>query len=222
MAMVDYGALLKINGRIANRDTFFMDMQNAVGWVDYPRIRYDDCDHLDDEFCSDCGECPRAQTRHMSDPEFGEWDVVAGDCRGNKICIDNKIDGNCFAYAGDEEFTVAVYKTGAILTNKSDSLYMYIWDLTLGDKEKYWEPRISRMARDITIQVGEMPVHIRIKRLGESNVFYMRFWYKTSLYELVYGYGIDPDREVWNELKTRYANKKVIRFVDDFWKEGKI
>ena len=221
MAMMDYGALLKINGKIMNRNEFFMDMQKAVGWVDYPRVRYTDCNHLDDEGFSYCGECPRAQARHMSDSELGEWDAVTSDCRGNKICIDDKIDRNYFAYAGDEELTVATYKTGAVLTNKNGSLCIYIWDLVLGDKEKYWEPYINRMARNITVQIGEMPVHIRIKRLGESRVFYMRFWYKNNLYELVYGYGVDTDKEVWDKIKVRYANKKTIKFIDEFWKEGK-
>ncbi len=220
MAMIDYGALLKINGKIVNRNEFFMDMQKAVGWVDYPRIRYEDCNCLDDEECSNCGECPRAQKRHMSDPELGEWDHIIGDCKGNKLCIDDKIDQNYFAYAGDEDFTVAVYKTGAVLTNKDGSLYICIWNLILGDKEKYWEPHINRMARNITIQVGKMPVYIRIKRLGESRIFYMRFWYKNDLYELVYGYGIDSDKEVWDMVKTRYANKKTIKFVDKFWEEN--
>lgn len=44
MAMIDYGALVKINGKIVNEDQFFMDMEQAVGWIDYPRIRYEDCD----------------------------------------------------------------------------------------------------------------------------------------------------------------------------------
>ena len=31
MAMIDYGAILKKNGKIVNRDEFFMDMETAVG-----------------------------------------------------------------------------------------------------------------------------------------------------------------------------------------------
>lgn len=219
MAMIDYGAILKINGKIVNRNEFFMDMQKAVGWVDYPRIRYEDCDCIDEDGCSDCGECPRHKVNHMSDPELGEWDHVTGDCRGNEISVDGKIDRNYFAYAGDEDFTVAAYKTGFIMTDKKASFKLCCYNLILGDGEK-WEPHISRMARNITIQVNDKPVHVRIKRLGEANSFYMRFWYKDNLYQMVYGYGIDSDKEVWDKVKTRYADRKTIRFVDEFWKEN--
>jgi hypothetical protein len=47
----------------------------------------------------------------------------------------------------------------------------------------------------------------------------MRFRYKGNLYELVYGYGIDSNKEVWDKIKKRYADKKSIRFVDEFWNE---
>ena len=219
MAMADYGAILKINGKIVNKNEDFMDMQKAVGWVDYPRIRYEDCDYFDEDGCSCCGDCPRAQRKHMSHPELGEWDHVTGDCRGNPIRIDGKIDHNCFAYAGDEDFTVATYKTGFVMTNKKASFKLYCYDLILGDDEK-WEPHVSKMARNITVQIGGTPVSIKVKRIGESHVFYMRFWYKNNLYQMIYGYGIDSEKEVWDEVKTRYANKKVIRFVDNFWKEN--
>ena len=48
----------------------------------------------------------------------------------------------------------------------------------------------------------------------------MTFRYKEKLYEIVYGYGIDSNRKVWDEVKYRYIhNKKVIKFVDKFWEE---
>lgn len=85
MAMVDYGAILFKNGVFQNRDQFFMDMQDSVGWVDRPRIKYDDCD------CK----------------------TEIGDCKGNKI-INKRIDGNYFVYAGDNHFTAAFYKTYSV------------------------------------------------------------------------------------------------------------
>ena len=216
MAMMDYGALLKINGKIVNYNEFFMDMQKAVGWVDYPRVRYSDCDHLDDEGCSYCGECPRAQTRHMSDPELGEWDAVTGDCRGNKICIDDKIDRNFFAYAGDEDFTVAVYKTYAVFTNKSSTFRFGVHETT----EEPGYSQKSKMVKNFDVQTKNEVVAVKIKRIAEyTRCLYMTFRYKGDLYELVYGYGIDSDKEVWDEAKYRYIkNKKVIKFVDNFWK----
>ena len=46
MAMVDYGVVAIKNGKVINAGIFFMNMLTAVGWVDYKRIRHDDCKSL--------------------------------------------------------------------------------------------------------------------------------------------------------------------------------
>lgn len=218
MAMTDYGALVKINGKIVNENQFFMNMERAVGWIDYPRIRYEDCDCFDDKGYSDCGECPRRQTRHHSDPELGEWDSTIGDCRGNKIWIDNKLDRNYFAYAGDEDLTVAVYKSVAIFANKDATLRMVLWCLYLENSSDTVENAYKKMVKYLTIQVRDEAVHIKIKRIAESHSqYYMRFVYKGNVYELVYGHGIDSNKETWDRVKYKYCDKKTVRFVDKFW-----
>ena len=210
MAMIDYGALVKINGKIVNEDQFFMDMEQAVGWIDYPRIRYEDCNCLDDEGYSDCGECPRRQTKHYSDPELGEWDATIGDCRGNEIRIDGKIDGNYFAYVGDEDLTVAVYKTFAVITNKTKSFCFRLWELVMND-----EAVTNKIVRYLTVN----DVCIKIRRIGERQL-YMTFRYKENYYEILYGYGIDSSKKCWDIIKHRYCDRKTIKFVDKFWRKS--
>ena len=208
MAMIDYGAILKVNGVIKNRNEFFMDMLKAVGWVDMPRIRYEDCDCVDDG-CSNCCDCPRAQKKHFSDEKLGEWDSITGDCRGNSIW-QNKVDKNFFAYAGDEDFTVAVYKMQTVFVNK-DGLREIYWS------DHWW----NKMVGYYKVPIKNNTVHIKIKRIAEGEQLYMRFVYKGNLYEIVYGYGIDSNQKTWNRIKHKYiSNKKVIRFVDKFWEEN--
>ena len=207
MAMIDYGAILKVNGVIKNRNEFFMDMLEATGWVDVPRIRYEDCDCIEDG-CSNCTECPRAQKKHYSDEKLGEWDSITGDCRGNPIWR-NSVDKNFFAYAGDENFTVAVYKTQTVFVNKDKSI-----------NTVYWFP-FNHMVKHHTFKVNGKSVRIHIKRIANSEQLYMRFIYKNDVYEIVYGYGIDSNQKTWNRVKYKYiSNKKVIRFVDKFLEEG--
>ena len=218
MAMLDYGALVKINGKIVNEEQFFMDMEKAVGWIDYPRIRYGDCNCLDDEGYSDCGECPRRQTRHHSDPELGEWDSTIGDCRGNKMWIDNKLDRNYFAYAGDEGLTVAVYKSVAVFANKNNTLRMRLWGLYLEGSSDTCISASEKMVKYLTIHTKDETVYVKIKKIAEcSSRYYMRFIYKNNVYELVYGYGIDSKKQTWDFIKHSYCDKKSIRFVDKFW-----
>ena len=210
MAMIDYGAILKINGIIKNRNQFFMNMLDATGWVDMPRIRYEDCDHIGEDGCSECDEeCPRVQKKHYSDDELGEWDFITGDCRGNPIWR-GSIDHNYFAYAGDEDFTAAVYKAHTVFVNKDKSI-----------NTEYWFPFDDHMVKHHTFQVNGKPVYVRIKRIAEGEQLYMRFIYKGDLYEIVYGYGIDSNQKTWNRIKYKYiSNKKAIKFVDKFWEES--
>ena len=85
MAMIDYGAILKKNGKIVNRDEFFMDMETAVGWTDYPHVKYEDCDYLDEDGHSDCWNCPRANyIVHKFENGIEEWKDFVSDCRGVK------------------------------------------------------------------------------------------------------------------------------------------
>lgn len=214
MAMIDYGALVKINGKIVNEDQFFMDMEQAVGWIDYPRIRYEDCDCLDDEGCSNCGECPRRQMKHHSDPELGEWDSTTGDCYGNELYINGKLDRNFFAYAGDEDLTVAVYKHWAVITDKMNSFRFDLWALRMDGE--FSEYNLKKIVRYLTVN----NVNIKIRRIG-GRQFYMTFRYKENFYEILYGYGIDSNKKCWDTIKHRYCDRKTIKFVDKFWRNYK-
>ena len=210
MAMIDYGAILKVNGIIKNRNQFFMDMLEATGWVDNPRKRHEDCDRIDKHGYSECDGCPRATRKHYSTEELGEWDMIVGDCHGQEIRYDNSVDGNFFAYAGDEDFTVAVYKMRAVVINRNG--------LQCDEWGSSWN---RQMVCHHVINTKTGPVHIKIKRIAEGEQLYMRFIYKGDVYELVYGYGIDSNQKTWNRIKHKYiSNKNVIRFVDNFWKES--
>lgn len=199
MAMFDYGAILKKNGKIVNRNQLFMDMEEAVGWIDNPRIKYEDCD------CfyygeSNCSNCPRA-SRIVLDNYFT---ILKHDCRGNEPPR-NTIRDNWFAYAGDTELVVGFYKQMVMTWYKGEQkVYLLRWDY----EKKY----------SIYIEVGGTKLHF--KALSENkNVYYGRFHYKGDLYEVVFGYGIDPTQSTWNRMKKIHCDKKTIRFVDKFWEE---
>lgn len=203
MAMIDYGAVLKKNGKIVNRDEFFMDMETAVGWTDYQKIRYSDCNYIIGGY-SDCGNCPRANYIHFSDFELGEWDSFVSDCRSNKLSS-NHISGNYFAYAGDTDFVAGFYKQCVLLWHK-------------GEQKAYWLNWDFSKKFSIHLEVGGIKLHF--KSITEhKNAYYGRFYYKGDLYEVVFGYGIDPTQSTWNRVKKNYCDKKTIRFVDKFWEE---
>ena len=200
MAMIDYGALLKKNGKIVNRDEFFMDMETAVGWTDYPHVKYEDCDCITEDGYSDCENCPRANTKIL--PSGWRW--FESDCREVKL-DSNHMEGNWFAYAGDTELVVGFYKQQIMTWYKGEQKIHWLrWDYA----GKY----------SINIEVGGTKLHF--KALSENkDAYYGRFYYKGDLYEVVFGYGIDPDQSTWNRVKKDYCDKKTIKFVDKFWEE---
>ena len=204
MAMIDYGAILKKNGKIQNRDEFFMDMKKAVGWTDNPRIRYTDCNCIDEVGYSDCMNCPRAHFIQHSDPELGDWTSFDSDCRNNKLSI-GKMAGNWFAYAGDTEFVVGFYKQMVMTWYKGEQKIHWLrWDY----HNKY----------SVYLEVGG--TKMKFKALSRNKqAYYGRFRYKGDLYEIVFGYGIDPNQKTWNRVKYQYCDKKTIRFVDKFWEK---
>ena len=203
MAMIDYGAILKKNGKIVNRDQFFMDMETAVGWTDYPHIKYKDCDYITEDGYSDCQNCPRANREYDADDDY-YW--LVSDCRDIKP-NSNHLEGNCFAYAGDTEFVVGFYK----------------WCVSLWSKEKKWFYWMNwDFGGKMSIHLEFYGVKMHFKAITEDRrVYHGRFYYKGDLYEVVFGYGIDPNQKIWNRVKKQYCDKKTIRFVDNFWIESK-
>ena len=201
MSMIDYGAILKKNGKIVNRGEFFMDMKKAVGWTDNPPVRYADCDCLDGLGNSMCCACSRMVFEKRDD---GYIHPIA-DCHGNEPFPTDKIGDNWFAYAGDTELVVGFYKQ-MVMTwyNGEKKVHWLRWDYA----DKY----------SINIEVGGTKLHF--KALSENkSVYYGRFYYKGDLYEVVFGYGIDSTQSTWNRVKKDYCDKKTIKFVDKFWEE---
>lgn len=95
-----------------------------------------------------------------------------------------------FIYLGDADFYIGVYK------NFID-VYMYgkrlkrIYDLDQytykGTKYRY------------KVNIGK--AYFSIRRLDKSNRYYLRWYYRDHLYEIIYGYGVDLNLDYWYGLK---------------------
>ena len=200
--MIDYGAVVYKNGHRVNEGEFFMDMLSSVGWVDYPRKRYPECDHVGEDGFSLCDSCPNATFKHYSDPELGEWVSIIGDCKGNPISYRDHIDGNYFAYIGDEDLTIAFYK------------YIYL----ICSKEKCINDALSNYSyrtdlKSIHLYVDETKTHIDIKNIS-YRIRHLTMIYKGDRYNVIFGYGIDPSTKTWNKIKYKYLGKRLARKID--------
>ena len=174
MAMIDYGAVVIKNGKVINKNMFFMNMLEAVGWVDKRRIRHEDCDVFTDPDLmiaqSNCEHCSRAKFRVFDDGEK----IPIEDCHGEPLPDKTPhIDHNYFAYVGDQHFTVAFYKyTSIILVDKAEKKYM--WCL---------EDATHRKHKSKRFECGGVNIHM--KEISDD-VYHMSFQYKGDFYNIIY------------------------------------
>ena len=209
MAMVDYGVVAIKNGKVINDGMFFMNMLTAVGWVDQKRIRHDDCDCFDDPdpllAKSNCYYCNKAQKEIVQYENCEDTDAkLIADCHGESIePVSNHIDGNYFAYVGDEHLTLAFYKQHClIMVDKVLQFEMWGIDNFLGCRK--------------SIHFEVAGVHFHLKHL-DDRIYYMRFHYKGDNYHIIYGYGIDSSKDTWDNCKVRYLGKRAARKVDNLY-----
>ena len=185
MAVIDYGAILLINGKKYN-DSLFMES-------------------------SDCGFVP--DKAYSS--KYDYW---------------MDIKGNYFVYAGDDAFMIVFYKTWAHIISCGEIVFSTSFNMMYPgetryfdelptvkfehlDKKKYkysWHDNLS--LKDY-IEVygrrqGSMYYYRMIKRnqrnksLEYKQRYVASWYYKGKKYEVIYGYGIDPDKNVWERIRN--------------------
>lgn len=209
MAMIDYGAVLFKNGEQVN-DSMFMDMLDAVGWIDVPRKKYPDCDYVYEDGFSRCYDCPKVHTKTYHSEEFGDSILPDTDCHKNDLrSVIERVDANYFVYIGDEHLTVGVYKYSVVVLINKVIAARY-WGARPFDEERTgWE----RMGTKFNVG----GVDFRIKAILPGQVHSLSFNYNGDYYNVVYGYGIDPNMRIWNEVKNRYLGKRGARKVDNLF-----
>lgn len=110
----------------------------------------------------------------------------------------NEMDGNWFAFLGDQDLFIAIYKT-AISIVKNGERYLEFWNLDEDCKLPY-----EKYRKYVTID----NVVFDFKRIGESQ-FKVRFRYKDNLYECVYGYGVGEQVYEWWSKYLGLSKKRV-------------
>lgn len=210
MSMVDYGALLRVDGKLVNRDgDLFMDMQEAVGFT------------LD-----------KAQYFY----------------NGKDYEID--ISDNFYVYAGKPEFLLTFYKThfyiisnGKVIKSVSTdgrineySFYINGVNITVSQLDKKWRNNYYEKFDDYDKERlyylhGKKRANMIISRQAKKSrrvsyryksCRYITKWeYDGKKYEVLYGYGIEPDFDIWNGVKDRaydFSDDEK-KFIDSWFAE---
>lgn len=198
MAAIDYGCVVIKNGIVQNPNIFYMDMKESVGWIDKEVTDESTYDELEDV-----------------------------------------MNGNYMGYIGDEDLTIAFYKLyervhighvnidSEIIKNiPEEDLMLYMSDNMINDfnlsrkwyrsKCFFWgEKWISKTFKINVPNYGIVEVHVKYI---SNPVKMLWMTYKGNHYRVIYGYGIDSNKRVWDKIKADYLGKKVSRKIDSIYR----
>lgn len=111
------------------------------------------------------------------------------------------VDGNYFSYIGDKDLLVCVVKCRLLFI--SNGRIIKCINGMEEDMTYWWWERKS-----FKFEVNGVKFYI--KRLADNRGRYkLRFEYKGDLYEVLYGYGVDVNKNLWYDLtpkERRYIN----------------
>lgn len=139
-------------------------------------------------------------------------DAVGWTDNGANDCLND----NYFAYVGDCESTAAFYKYHCVFSDCLDCARVKYFD---------WWQEGHKYHRVTNVNYKGMKIKFRRITKGVTDA---EIHYKDEIYHVIYGYGIDCNLKVWNEIKCRYVGvtnaKKIdnliLRYLDksEHWK----
>lgn len=207
MAFIDYGAVVKKNGKIIT------DPKGDL-FQNYSTLRYekdDDCNVITDE---------SIVTWNNTHYDYHWEDGICTKSNPRDESEQYPMCGNNFAVIGDESALIGFYKCGFKIaldkviddreSNKSENKFYYIGDYFNSYKRKF------KLDSSIFRQ-------FKVKRLDDRSdaaVYLARFYYKDDLYEVLFGYGIDPNPKYLYGRKS-YHNAYTDLFDKSYHKNGK-
>lgn len=209
MSVIDNGALLKVNGKFINKNTdLFMD-------------------------CSDTGYiCEKATY-------FDEYEN-----KNKKV----DIDGNFYVYAGDEKFMLCFYKGYFYVISHNNIIHSVAYNPFVSetfyfdglpsvtveklDKGNRYTKRfvpdillLYQMYSNMSTKQAKQHIRRLCKKYGKikdkacCNRWKASWDYNNNHYEVIFGYGIDNNEDVWNTMKnTCYGfSETEIKIIDDWF-----
>lgn len=186
MAGIDYGALLRVNGKLINKDVAFMESSDT-GYI-----------------------CKEATSKDGSIDVDGNYFVYAGDesflvvfyKTYFHVIIDNKI---VYFYVGSnfvsEEFTISGH---TIKVDHLDKNYHYVNDYPRMNDSTF---NILKEVHGIKYTKRKMYRMAKRRKRSRSYCLSDRFisWvHNGNKYECIFGYGIDSSLSVWKEICQDY------------------
>lgn len=211
MAFIDYGALLKVNGKFINKNDALFAYCSDTGYVCYKATYYD-----------------KYEKKNKEDNIYGNFYVYAGD-ENFMLCfykgyfyiishnrIISTVSYNPFL---SETFYLDGFPSITVERLDKNLRYEYMDEPDEYDVE-YWNERLGKRRAQLLIR------RLYKKRKSPVCRYYSSRWkvtwdYNENHYEVIFGYGIDNDEIIWNRIKfNSYEFSDIEREIIDEWFKG--
>ena len=178
MAMMDYGAVVKKNGKIIS------DVKGDL-FQNFTNLKY------------------VYQEEYPYDILVDETIVSGKDWKGNSISY--SMAGDNFALIGDEHFLIGFYKT--TFTIAIDKVVVDLPFSVYDWFDEHVKPITFKINNEISVKVSLVQKE-HTEYGGSMQVFLAQFEYKNDNYEVLFGYGIDPSLIFTFTDKNYYHHKR--------------
>lgn len=216
MACIDYGALLRKNGKLLNKDSDLFAKMSDTGYI---------CDKAEDEN----GDIINID---------GNYFVYAGDSKFFIVFykgLYRVISNEKILYTGwNMPFNSETYYFDGLPSLKVSRLSKYYeiehykslgtwkefvkrnWIGTTGNEKlselQNGHKKYKRFFRNLKKRSRDKGVRTRPYR------FIAEWDYKGNHYEVIFGYGIDNNQKIWNEIKNIYGFREdEIKIIDEWF-----
>lgn len=223
MAMIDYGAMLKVDGKFINKNQFFMETSDTGYMIKSARYaKYDMEVDIEGDYVA----------------YAGDEDLLVCFFKRSILVVSHGEVVYSSLYHPFISETVFVNGTQIKISHLDPQLYNWhdtyetseTWPACVGltDEEEY-DPKHPWVIRNI--KTGQLFTakrqykswekynsHVRHSREKYRTGRYLVEWEHTGKhYECIFGYGIDTNEDVWEEIKYKYEFTDTERKIIDEW-----
>lgn len=222
MAAVDYGALLRVNGKFVNKNcNLFMESSN-IGYS-LEKARFADVSIYDEDVDIDGNFYVYAGDENLLLTFYKGYFYVISNEKILKVVSNVSFISETF-YIGSVKIKVSHLEPE--LQVKEDNLgtwQEYVkenWVDATGN-EKLCELEGAQKEYKCFLKRSKRKAEGRNAYKDRTQRWLAQWEHNGDMYEVIFGYGIDPNEEVWNDIKNdSYGfTKKEIEVIDRWFTE---
>jgi len=210
MSMIDYGALLRVDGKFINRNQMFMDSSDT-GFM-YDEVLYDgDKMNINGDFFVYAGD------EEFMIVFYKRIFHIISHGKVIKTVFNDPFESEKFFFVDLPDVTVK-----HLDTDRTVSMWFNLYDT---DYDKDFLRRRYGRKEALKIIFRNCKRNNRLAK-SISNYYMTSRWLVTwehngHKYEVIFGYGIEPTEVVWNEIKNGYYDfTETEQKLIDSWFEG--